>query len=383
MSENKKAGPVTFAVGLIFFGAVLLISNFKGLSIFESTLKYWPVLLIGLGVEYFVRSYLNQKGGSQESTRFHFPTVMVILLVALVAFGGQQVSGLLKNREIASYIREAVAGTSYNYELSVPGRVIEYNPQIVNLSLSDLDGKVNIVSGTDNKIKINATVVAWGPSPEEARRRAEMVKIRIDESKTINVTRLRDQIENVRRQAEVIYHVTVPKGLKVEVKGSNDNIKADNLENDLYLKSSGGETSVTNIRGKVEYDGEYGNVDFRNISGDLTVNLNNGNVSIDDITGTIKADCENGKIDVASTQPVKTNYSLSSRSGEIKLSIPQTSNATISVKSQNGHISGSLTLSMEENSSETHDQIGSAVLGTGESSIDIRNEMGSIIVDKN
>lgn len=61
MAGNKKAGPVTLALSLIFFGFVLLTANFTGTGILTATLKYWPVLLIGLGAEYFIRSYLNRK----------------------------------------------------------------------------------------------------------------------------------------------------------------------------------------------------------------------------------------------------------------------------------------------------------------------------------
>lgn len=383
MSENKKAGPVTFAIGLIFFGVVLLISNFKGLGIFESTLKYWPVLLIGLGAEYFIRSYLNQKTGSKESTKFHFPTVFVILLVALVAFCGQQVSGLLKNREIAGFINEAVAGTSYSYEQNFAGRSIDYNPQIAKLSLNNLNGKVNIEPSPNNKIEVNAAIVAWGPSPEEAKRRAEMVKIKIDEGTIINVTRLQDQIENVRRRAELVYHIKVPKGLKVEVYGTNDNVKADNLENDLYIESEAGEISALNIKGNVVYDGDYGSTKFRNISGDLTVKFESGNVNISDVTGNIKADSENGKIDVNSSQPVQKNYRVHNESGQIKLSLPVTSNVTVSANTQNGQISGTMKLKMKENSPEAHDSSGTAVLGKGEGSVDLSNENGSIVIDQN
>lgn len=382
MSENKKAGPITFAIGLIFFGIVLLISNFKGLGIFESTLKYWPVLLIGLGVEYFVRSYLNQKRGNQESTRFHFPTVFVVLFVASIAFCGQQVSELLKDHEIDGFIREAVAGTSYNYEHNLEGRSIEYTPQTVKLSLNDLNGKVNIEPSSNNRIEINATIIGWGPSPVEAKRRAEMVKIKINEGQIINITRLKDQIENIRRPAEVVYYLRVPKGLKVEMYGSSGSVKADNLENDLYIESESGETSASNIKGNVKYEGDFGSAKFRNISGDLSVKLGAGDVNIDSIAGNLKVDSESGKIEIRSSQPVQKNYKVHNESGETKISLAGTSNVTVSANTQNGRISGTLRLKMKENSPESHASSGTAVLGKGEGTVDLSNENGSIVINQ-
>jgi len=63
VNNNKKAGPVTLALGLIFFGVVLLIANVAGTGVLAAALKYWPVLLIGLGVEYFASKPIVVKTG--------------------------------------------------------------------------------------------------------------------------------------------------------------------------------------------------------------------------------------------------------------------------------------------------------------------------------
>ena len=41
MKANRKAGPITLAVGLIFFGCVMLVSNITGTGLWESVFK-WP-----------------------------------------------------------------------------------------------------------------------------------------------------------------------------------------------------------------------------------------------------------------------------------------------------------------------------------------------------
>jgi len=39
MKSNRRAGPITLAVGLIFFGLVMLISNLTGIGLLASVLN--------------------------------------------------------------------------------------------------------------------------------------------------------------------------------------------------------------------------------------------------------------------------------------------------------------------------------------------------------
>lgn len=395
MSTDKKAGPITFAIGLIFFGVVLLVANFTGVNVFTSILNFWPVLLIGLGIEYFIRSYMNKKQGGVQTTRFHLPTVLIILLAVLVGFIGHQVNSLFKNEEILNLVREAVGGTSYNYERIYKSSEIEVVPGNPKLYLNDLNGNINLIPSTDNKLRIQASIMGWGPTAEEAKRRADMVNIKVDQGSIIAVTRMKDQSENIRRQAEVRYQIMVPKGLMVEIEGQHERIKADGLEGNVHIDLSGGDVRIANLKGNVDYFSEYGEATFQDITGNLSVQSENGSLRISNVNGGIRANMSHGITEITSTRQVNSNYIVNNQSGDIRLSIPENSNVKIVAKTENGSILGSLGLNekaeqSEENNTDPEDikskqgeTVAETTLGSGKASISLTNRDGSITVNKN
>ncbi|MHB9096110.1 MAG: DUF4097 family beta strand repeat-containing protein [Eubacteriales bacterium] len=390
MAGNKKAGPITLALGLIFFGGVLLISNVSGIGFLESALKLWPTLLIGLGIEYFVKSYINRGQSDQEgSVRFHLPTVIIILLVTLIGYSGQQVAGLFKENQLNTFINEAIAGTNFNYKYNFESKPIDVKPGVTKVKVDNLQGKVDLVPSPDGKLRVFATIVAWGPSEAEAKRRAEVVKIDISEGNVINISHTPPPSYNNHRPADVAYRLQVPKGISVGVASENGNIMADSLEVNLDIRAANGEVALAAIKGNVTLNGQNGQVSLDNIDGTLDARMLNGNLRIKDVSKDIRAQNENGTIDVLSTRPVSSKYDLSNRTGEIIVRIPEASDATVSARTGNGLITGSLILKTDNvNLGGSTEPPGSGakvgvVLGTGKGSINLYNETGRIVVDKN
>jgi len=73
-----KIGPITLALGLIALGTGALAGNF-GLSEAGSLLKLWPLLLIGLGLEYFIRKLTS----GEKDVQFSIPVAFLIGIIAL------------------------------------------------------------------------------------------------------------------------------------------------------------------------------------------------------------------------------------------------------------------------------------------------------------
>lgn len=127
MNDKNKAGPITLALGLVVFGAVLLVSNVTGSGLFGTVYKYWPVMLIGLGIEYFWRMFFNRKNGI-EDTRFHIPTLLLIIGISALGFLGQQVDNALKANDLSGFISEALGGTNYSFQREYESGPIEIFP---------------------------------------------------------------------------------------------------------------------------------------------------------------------------------------------------------------------------------------------------------------
>lgn len=73
-----KTGSYTLALGLITLGVASLVANLGFLEV-SKVLKLWPLLMIGLGLEYFIQK-LTTKG---EEVQFSIPSTVLIGLITV------------------------------------------------------------------------------------------------------------------------------------------------------------------------------------------------------------------------------------------------------------------------------------------------------------
>ena len=386
MSNNRKTGPVTLAIGLIFFGSIMLISNVAGIGILDSSLKLWPLLLIGLGLEYFIKSFIYRKSDEKDGhARFHFPTVIVVLLLTGVLFTGQQVVSLLHNNNLKDAITEAITGSNFSYKNEVESKSIDVKPGLTNININDTSGNIVLIPSMDEKLHVKTSAVAWGPSQKIAEKRAKSIKAEINEGEVIGIACERGDNHNNRRSADITLTVSIPKGVYINIDNSMGNIRADNLEVNLDIKNITGNVTLNKINGYTKLAGDSGQVYADNLNGNLDIEMTNGEMRINDVSGDIRARNETGRIEVTSTHPVLANYNISNRTGEIVCRIPAASNAILSANTKQGSISGSINLKIDKASASEQgtEAKGSLILGAGKGTINLYNETGSIIVDKN
>lgn len=391
MADNRKAGPVTLAIGLIIVGLILLITNIRGYGLITTVVKLWPLLLIGLGGEFFIRSYINKKNSCDDSdTRFHVPTVIVILLLSLMGFLGQQAVGLLKQDEIREFLTEAVAGAKFNYKYDFNSGPIDVKPG-AKIRLTGREGEVDLVPSTDGKLYVQADITAWGPSLAEARRRAEMVGINVKQGDVIDISDGTEPGNDIRQKGQIKYRVMIPPGVHVVVDYDFGSIRADKVRANVSIKTESGKVTLSDLTGHVDINSESGHIQCENIDGALEAELNFGDISLKDISKNVSVGSENGRINISSSRPVMANYRVAIQSGDITLRIPQNSDCTVQAKTRTGSISGSLNLKMEPVSGDGEkngpDQgpgaKGSLVLGSGTAAVNLYSENGNITVDKN
>ncbi len=80
MTLRIKTGPITLALDLMVLGIGMLLCNFGSLSSPQSLWKYWSFLLIGLGVEFFIRRLLQK----DQEVVFHVPSTLLVGVIILI-----------------------------------------------------------------------------------------------------------------------------------------------------------------------------------------------------------------------------------------------------------------------------------------------------------
>ena len=85
--KSKRVGTVSMALVLIFFGVLLLMSQFMMVSAVELFTRFWPFILIMLGLEVLYYTYKNEDEVKIKYDIFSIFIVTFILIVNMGLYG--------------------------------------------------------------------------------------------------------------------------------------------------------------------------------------------------------------------------------------------------------------------------------------------------------
>lgn len=126
--KEKRVGTYTFGVVLILIGIAVLIMTFTKIDIVKYIFMFWPVVLIGLGIEII---YLNSKSDVKVKVDFFSIILMCIVLffTAVFSVGNYFVNKVLYDEDVKSLIINEYAQNEYcrNMNKQITIRVAQKN----------------------------------------------------------------------------------------------------------------------------------------------------------------------------------------------------------------------------------------------------------------
>ena len=218
-------------------------------------------------------------------------------------------------------------------------------------------------------------------------------KVEVDQNSTADkkrieiVTHALPQQKPSAEEARVDYDITVPSGVSVTVTTATAPITADGLRGDITLASDTGQITARNIsRSHVAIRSVAAPVNMNNMLLDYVdvtssggavqmVNVAGPKVSVGTASGNItyEGDCSGGGA-----------YNLSTHSGAIDVTLPQTASVDLSARSVSGKVENEFPLQQKPHTSFVP-QTGRSFAGTsnsGSSSIELQSFSGRIRVKK-
>lgn len=151
------------------------------------------------------------------------------------------------------------------------------------------------------------------------------------------------------------YEITVPAGMAVTlggmsaditVDGVRGEISAQSVEGDLTVKRAGGNVSLNTVNGDIALDGGRGSVRIHGVSGDVRVTGAHADLSVETIDGdvtlrgidaaNVDASTVDGDIRYDGTIQDNGEYHLQSHDGDVTVTVPPKTNATVSVSTFDG-----------------------------------------------
>jgi DUF4097 and DUF4098 domain-containing protein YvlB len=193
------------------------------------------------------------------------------------------------------------------------------------------------------------------------------------------------------------YDITVPAWMPMKIEGhyifvtidgAQGDVSIVTVRGDITLKAGSGPVSAKTIEGEIIVEGARGKVDLRSVnqgititdaSGDVTAETTNGSITMSRIrSGNVESATVNGSITYDGTLADRGHYSFTTHNGDVALVLPETANATFSVRTYNGEFSTSLPLKGPDRTEVRRGKRITYLLGNGSADVEAESFGGSI-----
>ncbi len=429
---------------LLFVGTLLLLHNYRGMSIFHVLGHWWPLILIVWGgIKIYERTTANRTG-DPDAARIGVGEVFLVLgLLALL--------GIVVGVEIVKEKGPGMVEIGDKYDFDLLDLAPKTVPADARITIRGGRWDISVRSSDEAQIRISGkkNVKAW--SEKDAQKIADHVGVEIvqnGDGYEIRPTGAGDSrigldlevavpkkasltIRNDRGDitvADMATPVNVTNGTgDIEIRDTGGDVSVDTRKGDVKISDTkgnvkisghGGEISVSNATGQLTLDGEfYGSIRADKIAkgvrfissrtdltlsqlsghmeagpGSLEVFDAPGNLSVrtqDDITlenagGKVKVDNRRGSVDVRFTTPPKDDIEITNASAAITLTLPDTSSFDIVSDCHSGDTDSEFHAdSLKQTSTESGDSHLEGKYGSGRGpKITLKTSYGSISLRK-
>lgn len=408
-------------------GVLFLLRNFGiGPSVWQMIGRYWPILLILLGLGKVIEYYRQTEGVSLRIGEIIGLFFLVIIGSALSRVSEMPMGDLFWRTPIRIGESEVNLGNSYSYTQEATFPVSPETP----IRIDNSYGAVTVTSGSEREVRVRLKKVVFSDEESQAKNIASQIEISGSpeggaEATTFVLKTNRDALAPKNYRFDTNMEVFVPRKVQLKIANSFGDVSVSGLEGkldaattqktldvrdfagDVTASNRYGESRLSDItgsltvdtRGRVEVDGVKGKVDIgdeyspisvKRVEGPLTVRNTESSITVEDSSAPVVIDAQGSQVTargLTSTLQVKTSHrrvQVSDIGSDVTLN---TQYATVSVK----QVKGSVT--MESNSDRlTCEEIGgglkvrargTSVRANGvKGPVDVESTLKDVIVDK-
>src|SRR5437667_7295187 len=401
MANLRSRGSSLFpGLLLLFVGLLLLLHNYRGISIGEVIGHWWPLILIFWGGIKLYERMAASRAGDPGAAKISGSEVVLVLgllsllgIVVAIDYGRQNLPGRIHEW-----------GNSFDFDLNVAPNVVPADARIV---IHNGRGNISVRPSEDSQIRVSGKKNAKAWNESDAQQFAERAGVFFFKQKTayeihptgvgagdsrisfdLDVAVPKKALLTIRNEkgditvADMAKPVNVTNGVgDIEVRGTGGDVNIDTRKSDIKVSDTkgnvkisghGGEINVSSATGGLTIDGEfYGairadkvakgvrflsrrtDLTLSQLAGHMEANPGNleifdapGNLSVrtqDDITlenagGKVKVDNRRGNVDVRFSFLPKEDIEISNASAGITLSLPESASFEIVADCHSGDI---------------------------------------------
>ena len=206
-----------------------------------------------------------------------------------------------------------------------------------------------------------------------------------------------------RGMGDTRYEVTVPVGVRLQLKSVSGDITAHGSKGELEVGAVSGDIDVSDGVGRAEIESVSGDINAARLSGDLRVSAVSGDVSLSDVNGTLEIETVSGEmtVDKANLKSLRTEtvsgelsydgafdpngrYEFHSQSGDIRLRLPSSAGGSVRVETFSGSIDSEFAMTMQpgDHGMGEHPKRLEFTFGKGGARITAETFSGDITIEK-
>lgn len=205
------------------------------------------------------------------------------------------------------------------------------------------------------------------------------------------------------RMGDTRYEVTVPVGVRLELKSVSGDITTHGVAGELEAGAVSGDIDVSDATGRVELTSVSGDITADRVSGEVRVDAVSGDVTISNVTGTLEVETVSGEmsIETAKVSSLRSEtvsgeltydgsldpagrYEFHSQSGDIRLRIPSSAGGNVRVETFSGSVDSDFPMTMQpgDHGMGEHPKRLEFTFGKGGSRITAETFSGDINIEK-
>lgn len=387
---KKKVGTITLAVGLIAVGVLLIMQNFAGISV-KDLYKYWPVLLIGVGLEMIAYMAFYNKTENNIRLGIDGGCIVFIIIMALIANGMTFFKTDLPFN--FNFPKNAIInGIRYRDEVhyDYAKQNIGAGYAVKNVKVDNSYGDIEVIGTNDKTIKIEAKINVRCNDKVKALDYAKDA-ISIKEGETVEITPKAPPVgSSDYARAGVDFIIYVPNTTDVNIIGSFGDIELKDIQGNADIQGQNGAVSAASVGGSISIRNAFGSIEAQNIKGNADIKNQNGNITAETIGGSATLETHFGSInasDIAGdtviqnnngnieAKAIKAGARIENSFGNIELRADSLPNADIYAKTNFGNIDSVNALKVTKSGQEVTAE---GRLGTGQYKIEVTTNNGNI-----
>lgn len=195
------------------------------------------------------------------------------------------------------------------------------------------------------------------------------------------------------RLPDVTFEVTVPAWMEVSLNGVNASMRIEGVAAPISVETIDGDVTVTGGEGNVTLRSVQGEVTLTGAKGRIMANSVNSDVTVRGATGEVRAETVNGEIrleriessevdantvngDIVYDGTIRKNgsYNFATHSGDVTVTVPDGTDATVAVSSFQGDFESSFPVTLRERRGRRFN----FTLGGGSARVNLESFQGTI-----